>query len=63
MGKKKKKNLSDIYTDMDQVLWKDVTLFDVNEIWVEFIEPLEFKLKQTNKTMQCSRVVYLPEFN
>lgn len=37
---------------MDRVLWKDVTLLDVNENWVEFIDPLEFKLKQTNKTMQ-----------
>lgn len=43
------KNLSDIYTDMDQVLWKDVTLFDVNEIWVEFMDPLELKLKQTKQ--------------
>lgn len=40
---------------MDQVLWKDVTLFDVNEIWVEFMDHLDLKLKQTNKqnkTMQ-----------
>lgn len=34
---------------MDQVLWKDVTLFDVNEIWVEFMDPLELKLKQTKQ--------------